>query len=45
MAQGPRPMQCNLPFQCAHGRPSLVPVIDLDEYDRRHARDTQRGGS
>ena len=21
--------QCNLPFQCAHGRPSLIPVLDL----------------
>ncbi|XP_078675913.1 DNA mismatch repair protein Mlh3-like [Branchiostoma floridae x Branchiostoma belcheri] len=21
--------RCNLPFQCAHGRPSLIPIIDL----------------
>ncbi|XP_006811535.1 DNA mismatch repair protein Mlh3-like [Saccoglossus kowalevskii] len=21
---------CDLPFQCAHGRPSLMPIIDLD---------------
>ena len=21
--------QCNLPFQCAHGRPSLIPVLDI----------------
>lgn len=20
---------CNFPFQCAHGRPSLVPVVEL----------------
>jgi DNA mismatch repair protein MLH3 len=22
--------QCQLPFQCAHGRPSIVPLIELD---------------
>ena len=22
--------KCNLPFQCAHGRPSIVPLINLD---------------
>ena len=21
--------QCDLPFQCAHGRPSLIPVLDI----------------
>ncbi|XP_078589842.1 DNA mismatch repair protein Mlh3-like isoform X1 [Branchiostoma floridae x Branchiostoma japonicum] len=21
--------KCNLPFQCAHGRPSIIPIIDL----------------
>ncbi len=22
--------KCNFPFQCAHGRPSVVPLVDLD---------------
>jgi hypothetical protein len=21
--------ECQVPFQCAHGRPSLVPIVDL----------------
>ncbi|EAW10111.1 putative DNA mismatch repair protein (Mlh3) [Aspergillus clavatus NRRL 1] len=25
--------QCVLPFQCAHGRPSMVPILDLREAD------------
>ena len=24
--------KCRLPFQCAHGRPSIVPLITLDKY-------------
>lgn len=23
--------QCAFPFQCAHGRPSMVPVVDLGD--------------
>ena len=26
--------QCELPFQCAHGRPTLVPLIDLGSLER-----------
>ncbi|PIK53086.1 putative DNA mismatch repair protein Mlh3-like [Apostichopus japonicus] len=22
--------ECKLPFQCAHGRPSIIPLLDLD---------------
>ncbi|CAG5134855.1 unnamed protein product, partial [Candidula unifasciata] len=25
---------CNLPFQCAHGRPSLAPLVNLDALER-----------
>ncbi|BFZ12012.1 hypothetical protein BsWGS_15051 [Bradybaena similaris] len=25
---------CNLPFQCAHGRPSLAPLVNLDAVER-----------
>jgi DNA mismatch repair protein MLH3 len=24
--------KCNLPFQCAHGRPTLIPLVDLQRY-------------
>lgn len=24
--------ECNLPFQCAHGRPSIAPIIDLEDF-------------
>jgi DNA mismatch repair protein MLH3 len=23
--------KCSFPFQCAHGRPSMVPLVDLGE--------------
>jgi len=23
---------CAFPFQCAHGRPSMVPLVDLGDY-------------
>lgn len=26
---------CNLPFQCAHGRPALMPVVDLSMLKRK----------
>jgi len=25
--------KCKFPFQCAHGRPSLVPLVDLGRMD------------
>ena len=25
--------ECKLPFQCAHGRPTLFPIADLNQYD------------
>jgi DNA mismatch repair protein MLH3 len=34
--------KCNLPFQCAHGRPSLVPVIDLQLLDIRFPMDKRK---
>ena len=27
---------CQLPFQCAHGRPSIMPVLDLDLVHRKY---------
>ncbi|CAI8032303.1 DNA mismatch repair protein Mlh3 [Geodia barretti] len=27
--------KCSLPFQCAHGRPSLAPVINLNTLAKR----------
>jgi DNA mismatch repair protein MLH3 len=31
--------KCSLAFQCAHGRPSVIPLVDLDDTERseRHA--------
>ena len=29
---------CMFPFQCAHGRPSLVPLLDLGTFDRRETK-------
>lgn len=26
-----RLLQCAFPFQCAHGRPSMVPLVDLGD--------------
>lgn len=26
--------RCSLPFQCAHGRPSMIPVLDLGSGQR-----------
>ncbi|XP_015923493.1 DNA mismatch repair protein Mlh3 [Parasteatoda tepidariorum] len=26
--------ECKLPFQCAHGRPSIAPLLDLNKIDR-----------
>ena len=23
--------KCNAPFQCAHGRPSIAPIVELDK--------------
>ncbi|XP_065183825.1 uncharacterized protein LOC135814603 isoform X1 [Sycon ciliatum] len=25
--------KCNLPFQCAHGRPSIIPIMDITELE------------
>jgi DNA mismatch repair protein MLH3 len=30
---------CSVPFQCAHGRPSLAPIIDLDKLSSAVADD------
>lgn len=27
--------ECQVPFQCAHGRPSLVPIVDLQRVNRQ----------
>ncbi|KAI9671871.1 MAG: DNA mismatch repair protein [Alyxoria varia] len=27
--------ECALPFQCAHGRPSMIPLVDLEEFARK----------
>lgn len=24
--------ECDFPFQCAHGRPSIAPVIDMEDF-------------
>ncbi|XP_013391673.1 uncharacterized protein LOC106159817 [Lingula anatina] len=29
--------KCDLPFQCAHGRPSIMPLLDMDLLDRKLA--------
>jgi len=26
--------KCNLPFQCAHGRPTLIPLVNLQRYNK-----------
>ncbi|KAE9377492.1 hypothetical protein N431DRAFT_365292 [Stipitochalara longipes BDJ] len=36
--------KCKFPFQCAHGRPSLVPLVDLGRMDMRAATQ-ERGGT
>ena len=36
--------KCKFPFQCAHGRPSLVPLVDVRRVDMR-AGMQQRDGS
>lgn len=30
--------QCSFPFQCAHGRPSMAPLIDLVTYGKAYNR-------
>ena len=25
---------CAFPFQCAHGRPSMIPLLNLDSFDQ-----------
>lgn len=49
--------QCSFPFQCAHGRPSMVPIVNLgpshassfwkddDRHDRRSAAAADGGGA
>lgn len=27
---------CQLPFQCAHGRPSIAPLVDILHLDKEH---------
>lgn len=27
--------QCNLPFQCAHGRPTLTPIVTLQDREQK----------
>jgi len=29
---------CTFPFQCAHGRPSMVPLVSMPTFDRLHER-------
>jgi DNA mismatch repair protein MLH3 len=31
--------ECAFPFQCAHGRPSVVPLLDLDLLDQHNSSD------
>jgi len=33
---------CAFPFQCAHGRPSLVPLVDLAVLDMKNGRGEER---
>ena len=37
--------RCKFPFQCAHGRPSLVPLVDVGRVDMRamHEREGSFG--
>ena len=28
--------QCEVPFQCAHGRPSITPLLDIGELAKLH---------
>jgi DNA mismatch repair protein MLH3 len=32
--------QCSLPFQCAHGRPNVVPLISIDMLQQQHSTST-----
>ncbi|KAG7172076.1 DNA mismatch repair protein Mlh3-like [Homarus americanus] len=32
---------CQLPFQCAHGRPSIVPIVNLTHLTRINKKDTK----
>lgn len=36
--------RCRFPFQCAHGRPSMVPILDMVESDRNGDDDGGGGG-
>lgn len=38
---------CAFPFQCAHGRPSMIPLVDVGTVDqgRRTATDAERSAS
>jgi DNA mismatch repair protein MLH3 len=35
--------ECKFPFQCAHGRPSLVPLVDVGRVDMRVAAQERSG--
>jgi DNA mismatch repair protein MLH3 len=35
--------KCKFPFQCAHGRPSLVPLVDLGRMDMRASKQLCNG--
>jgi hypothetical protein len=36
--------KCDLPFQCAHGRPSVSPLVDVDQIEA-YLRDSAQYGS
>jgi DNA mismatch repair protein MLH3 len=31
--------ECAFPFQCAHGRPSMIPLMNLDLLDQQRSSD------
>lgn len=37
--------KCDLPFQCAHGRPSIIPILDMDRLEMLTNEKVCRGGT
>lgn len=33
--------ECAFPFQCAHGRPSMIPLLDLESFSQNNVSNLQ----